>query len=954
MTSLRPRTSSLFVTVALACAFPLQAQDRGLRADAKAGEQFDIGSRGAQVRLGSPWQRKEITKDVGKDQFVATQGSWLLSGERTVYVIAREIHGPLENEPDYRAAMDDSCTLGHETKIEIATLANGAARASRTFDADVDGTACAFRCELLAKDGIAYHFMVWSLASQARTMKARANQVVDGFAFPGPDTEHGKGARPTTRSVTVAGHLVEYSVRPSVMKSVEASFGSLADYASLDDAQRLEIAPAVSRRIDKDARIAGMLDAERRQLASSADSLAEHSRGNVEIDGVLCGFLLCQQDGTVVKLLCIPLGQHGGVTFRWRSEGDVAAARPERDACFASIRLKRADAEFELPEIPEQPAYEDHSAVSRLLATGRRVLAPLPTWSARILRHGAAYVAFDWSRVFVEERGEWPLRYEGRSIRGAAVAAGALYVLEDEVVRRVDASGFPVLPRKSNRIVTCIASFGDSLIALCAPAPLPGIADRAAPLAVVRLDADGTETDLGEAGCVVCEHAAWHESRNELLVAGGVHPLAPSLRSEPERQTLWCNKLDGKPPASWGLWVVVRQIVAVADGFLVSGQPVEGVDGAHLLRGPTDRELMLAASTRLFLAAGFDGAELVVVATRSGASNVLALPLAACKKDGLKCQPFSRASIEAIGDAMLRELVDRVPNTKAEVRSARDRADAFAVANFHSRLPRQAPDVEALVLAMGAEGCLSEDGRVLCAMLVAASAIDAGGEWIPGPKPAWSAWRTCGPAVADTSLAVVVQPTAQVVAALDDSEGTMTLVRDADVLGGQALLVGVDAAALSARVASLVPQGYEAALLACDVGRLAGVLAANGSSHGLRRHAYAVLAGRGRLDAMEALAAPFAVRGDAREQDVVAWLAARTASASVAATDEAQWREMCARGLAALHRFPGSANLCLLLGRAAERAFPTAPGRARSCYERVLAMSSYGDEADAARKALAR
>jgi hypothetical protein len=290
---------------------------------------------------------------------------------------------------------------------------------------------------------------------------------------------------------------------------------------------------------------------------------------------------------------------------------------------------------------------------------------------------------------------------------------------------RVDEDGATALPRKSDRAVACIASGGDSLIALCSAAPVLGMGRSAAPLVVVRLASDGAETDLGEVGCTSCEYAAWHKERNELLVASFAYSSGPSLRPNGQGQELWSKKLDGGASESWGRWDVVHAIVAAADGFLVSGQPEDGVDGVHLVRGPKERELLLAASTTLLTAVAFDGAQLTVVSPRSGSATLNQLPIEACREDGLLCQPFSRRSIEAIGNALVEELKDRAPNTKDDVIAARDRANAIARSGHGAPLPNQAADVEALVTAMGFARGLSENGRVLCAILVAATAIDA-------------------------------------------------------------------------------------------------------------------------------------------------------------------------------------------------------------------------------------
>ena len=56
----------------------------------------------------------------------------------------------------------------------------------------------------------------------------------------------------------------------------------------------------------------------------------------------------------------------------------------------------------------------------------------------------------------------------------------------------------------------------------------------------------------------------------------------------------------------------------------------------------------------------------------------------------------------------------------------------------------------------------------------------------------------------------------------------------------------------------------------------------------------------------------------------------------------------------AVEKFPRNAPLSYALARAAERAFPGEPDKARQCYERALQLDQYGKDAEMARQAIER
>jgi hypothetical protein len=151
---------SLLLAALSPAALPAQAQD------------FPIGSKGASVQLDTPWTRKKLDKDLGEDQFQRVEGRGFLSRGSEVYVVAMEIAGLLEDEADYRTAMDDHCSVGNGEPIVVAKQP-GWTRVSRVFDTTLNGVACAFRNELLVGDGLAYHLMTWSRKSRRPCRRRR-------------------------------------------------------------------------------------------------------------------------------------------------------------------------------------------------------------------------------------------------------------------------------------------------------------------------------------------------------------------------------------------------------------------------------------------------------------------------------------------------------------------------------------------------------------------------------------------------------------------------------------------------------------------------------------------------------------------------------------------------------------------------------------------------------------
>jgi hypothetical protein len=234
--------------------------------------------------------------------------------------------------------------------------------------------------------------------------------------------------------------------------------------------------------------------------------------------------------------------------------------------------------------------------------------------------------------------------------------------------------------------------------------------------------------------------------------------------------------------------------------------------------------------------------------------------------------------------------------------------------------------------------------RLVLGILVAATWVDLGAEWIETTAD-WKDWQTAGVPGDYAVMTMLVDPRNVVTAAID---GEHDLFASVHRRLGRVVLIGLDRDALQKRAAALVPAGLEAAIADGDTNRLAAILDAWPANDLLRQAVYGGLASAGKVGEVEALAAPRAAVAQPVADDLVAWLTAK----STRMQDANSAREVFDAAMRAVQQHPREARLYLVLGRAAARAFPQQPLKARQCFDRVLALQSWGDVADRARAEL--
>lgn len=903
---------------------------------------FAVGEQGATLQLPSPWQREKFDEDLGADQFTAKERRGFFGGGNEVYAVVREIRGIRESDRDLEETMSALWVLGTDVQV-VVERTDGITRAVRAGEGAVDGTSIAFHCEIVARDGLAYHFAVWSLVSHRRKLQTRAKELTKSLSFPGPKTDFGKTAEPVVRSVSFGSRRLDYSIPLFAMRPQEAGYQQVAVYASADDEQRLTV-QAVDVRTSMDALVAQ----EARELAREIDGYAESRRGETVVAGLPARWIEGGTATQTVKSMLIPFDKRCA-RLRWYSTGPVTTARPTREACFASLTVTEPKDGLVLPDATPAAATPTKSRFARFASGATRIAPELDGYGIRsAFVDGDRPIACTWDAAYSLEGGEWKLRLQHDSLRSFAVSGerqfattneGALHECKDGNLGEAVGTGS-----------LCAFLGTDLVLGRQKDGGLLGLAPSWNSGELVRRSADGTETAICSLPIGYFQNLVCHAKRREIAIQVSVFESLDVQALGVSGEQLWLVPLEAPVPVLCGDWSQIAFVAAAADGWLVTGMPRDEAPGVWLVRSPSDRERIVAADPNGIQGLSLDASGLTFFA--HGASQQRGLFRAsreACRTDG-NCLPFSTRTLAAIAARLQAELGDRVPNSAADVRSARARADGIARELCGQSLPSEAADLDALAGALLGDGPLSETARTALALLYSCAGLDAGGEWVPSADADWQSWRSSAREVSGSWVAAFFQPNRAANQHEDSEDGPYSLEWEIQSRAGRPLLVGLDAAALVARARQLVPDGFVAALADGDADAIAKVFAANESNVVLRRYAYRTLGANGRHALVERLSQPFAQKSDAATDDLVAHVAARGLREPSAEESEA-WFDAA---LAAVQKAPREAALYYWLGRAAERAFPGDAEKSRPCYERVLELQPYGAVAEAARKALAR
>ncbi|MCA8950795.1 MAG: hypothetical protein KDE27_14930 [Planctomycetes bacterium] len=797
-------------------------------------------------------------------------------------------------------------------------------------------------------DGVAYGITAWSYATDRAQLAARLADFRAGLELPPPASPWARSLAPVTSAHAIGDVTVKLETRPGLLAPVELE-GFVAAWHARQQQQRLALM--------KWSDVVGLdaaANAEYRTLVAWDDSFRVVERSSRTIDGVECGVVLGQTDDFTSKTLLIPAGPGCWAVLRHLAPGEAGEPRPLREAILASVRVATAADDLGLPALAGSDVTADATAPRSRIDAFVASTTPfdrLQLWAAHGQALGAGgFLLVGWDKVVRAERDRHEVLYSrpGGAITAASWSAGRLLVAtSDGVVAIRDGEALP-----AGFEADCLCSLGDDL--LLARARQPAIAgltseDRVGRAVLVRRRPAGDEVEIADLGRLrVTAMAPSGEGRHVLLFG-----LAADLRrGGPTPQLIRVGLADGAV-TELSAWRFARAIGSAAQGWLVSGRPIDRATGIWHLAVDGAVAPLVTGGGVIGIAA--DDAELLFARSVGVELELRTVTLARCREVGAGCAPISAAMLDRIGVALTTGGAEPPDSATAIADTVRAMQD-FAAALTGLRLPVAAPDLEVLLAELRDPAApASVPARTVATLLVAHAAIAGGGaHWVSSGAVDWQQWQARAAAASSTPFAYCASPVALVAERLDADEPEAAFAGLRTATAGRHLLLGLDPAALGRRAAELQPIEFDPAVAALDVAALGGVLARAPANTELRRQLYAELAGRDELTAVERLARAQSTVETPLGVDLVAWLAAWHERLEHAdpAPDVAAFRELFDAALAAAHRCPRAAGIYWFLGRAAARAFPDRPDRARRCWQRVLEVESWGEWGRAARAAL--
>lgn len=900
-------------------------------------QRVDVGTHGTTLSLPAPWQRKQLDKDLGKDQFRCTERGGLFASSKECYLVVLEAESLLESDAEFARALDQNASVGHEARTEMRRLGD-IRRATRRCDETLNGMSLTFRLEQLSVDGLSLFLMAWSKESDKNWLDQKVNEVLDGLAFPPAESAWRRSLAPVTNRVRAGGTEVAFDSRPFVLHARECEGGQLVHLLSEDEQHAIFAFESKVTSADQ------MLDDSVAAVGGAVRSkLVKVARDDVKVGDVVCRRQIANDDMLTFHLLAVPLRDGGHLDLRYVSTGAPVDPRGDRELFYRTLRIAVERDAVELPPFASELA--THAATTPPLPGSSRIgttkLFPtvLHTFDERVV-----VVGWNAAPEIIDRDGTRAISFSqvvGDCVRFADRWLGA--AKQTDEVLAIDDSG-----QESPQPFTATAfdvAGGDLLLARKRPGfrmPAMTGGERTGDQ-LIRRTPTGREDVVAEFdGLEIQSVAALADGRTALLQCRELATLW-SAQWQVVQRLVRVDLATGQT-ADVGAWTSIHTVVGSHDEWLVNGVVDGGGKGIH--RVSRDGSITLLCTLDGLYGVDLRGDALVYVDARIlGDKAVCSIPRSGIPEPS----PLSPRHVAQIGAELIG---GQAPRTSAEIDAALARIDARARELCGVPMPRDPAAVDELLAACALQGrTFTPAGRATLSLAITAALLAGGARWVEPAGATWLDWAApCG-AVADTAFAILHAPAALVSSAFDAEEGmTSVIAATLQRAEGRVILLSHDLEALTVSRDAAVPGGLHAALDRGDGAALVALLQSIGANSFARESLLEQLVGRRQLDLVEQIAGEFVRRDDATPADFVAWLSARIERTTAAGDAE----QLVTDAAAAVRRFPQHVGLYLVLGLAYERSKPAEPAFALTCYRRVLKLVSWGPDADAARAAIER
>ena len=929
-----------------------------------AADEFSIGTQGAAIELDDTWERRQINADFGPDQFVSIKGFWcfvtefrgLLDGPSDLDRLLATIVGGL---PTTMEVIDEGPRTHHDQ-------VDGVDWVTRRMTVRLNGLKLAYQFDVVGGDGLAYLFMTWAMASQETDLYDWASRVARSLSMPPPESEWGQSRLETSRPFRLENQVVEMTFRGTLLVDYWVKDDDdMTTLATLDD--ELAVHLAIFENTDSTDEY---LDQVVEYFDDGLSSTTEKERSDVEIEagrGRQVRVDYTDSEGTpyVFALAAIPIDDE--LILDVRMVVMASAWCEEREDLWSELMSTIRVTED--PKIDAFPEPAESDAVSRALNESAQVLLDHSESLAESHAWNTIFMVAPDGLIYAHQSEEITIPVVGDETEERVVAEftdwvpnrvldwwdGELVALDpdgnvvavQEGIRRlgfsadrfavIDDDRLLVVPRREVPEV-----FGYESLPVLAPAEL-----------VIR-DHNGNESSIASFdGRSVLHLAVSRNTLQTLVATRKADPLAPGVGES--TTSLWLMDINSGKTQRLPEWRIVSSITASADGWLVSGSPIDGPNALYLMADDGQRELLMTGDVKgLALEDG-----LIVYATNlhlddeSGfgpVTTVYESPLDLVREHGPRCRPFTVESINLIAARAVEGDVDL--STTDGYSSFLEAAEASSRDLTGIPLPSETAAIDRLLVDLSYDTDISSRAIELLSAMVGNALVQKGARWIDGPRPPGAPQFWNSGWIGESLFTIAVQPHQVVLNTLYSEDGWWRPVSSIlDSAAGRKILVGVDEGTLEAEIRAEDPSEAIAWIEASKTKKIGQIVDEHPDNTHLRSEIYQQLAARSSFAVMEDLADSMIRKGEPVLDDWRAWAVARQQLSTPTADVEFEIERL----RAAIGEHPETPSLYLLLGAAYERSSrDDRLEAARACYLRVSELRTWGTISDEAETALLR
>lgn len=923
-------------------------------------EEFAVGSRGAALVAGPGWRHETFYPRLGGDQFVHESG---------VLAVFVETTSLLERRTDFESALDSTLEAIESEMTSVTSVGDpryryedGVGHYRHRMAGTRNGISLGYQLDLVSRDCLGYLMISWANHLQSSELHEFASGLVEGLRFPGPDTEWGQKASRSEATFRLQDWKISLTFRPSVFSVVPAQ-----------DGERISLMGG-----EQDVAVHLFLEEFERDLDGVVDAVVAAVSDDEELDE-LNRSPFQHPEGEAVEVL-----------LRNETEGDefdiAVAVIQVADSLFADVRMVSVgrgghreglwrDLLFSLRAIPPPrldayPTVEEnlqgmqtsiHQAARALLETAD--LVGSTGWATqRIMAANGDVVVRESNRVVkLSAAAEPAVLYSSDEYLSGSVAYDGREVLlmdQDQRVFRIQERAVEELEFSARHMA---ALDGRWLLVRTPRAPsLLGFSQLPdpGPAQVILRSRTGGESVVAEVEATITVLATSRNARRA-LVAASPRPGLDSMAGRDRASLLEVSLAQGSIRELEG-WKTIVHLAGAADGWLVSGTPVNATPGVYALTEKGDRELLVSGNV---VGLGLEddaltfATDLCLKPASASTNCIYRAPLSAVRAHGPRFSPFTATVLNRIAADLARgrggEGGDGLyPATAEGVNTLVREANAVSARWLGVALPGEPATVDRLLADLSGSRELSDEALALLAALLADTLLHQDAVWLPGPnfepasRSSGNGWES------ESSLAVALRPLQVLVSALYHEDGWWRPVQSLlDQAKGRTLLLSHDRQALEEEMDRRRLPGTMNLIRNNRAAKLANLLNRHPTNVYLRHRVYRHLAALGHLQTLERLAGPFVEGGTPAIEDLQPWLAARLGRA----TSDVDIEGFITSAREAIAHHPDQASLYLLLGSAYERtARPQRVEYALACYRKVVELTPWGHLGTAAQAAMDR